>query len=306
MSSKSLDKFYTNPLIAKNLLKDLIDNLKLIIDPTILETSLWIEPSVGNGAFYYATSDLQIKPAQFDLIDIDEKRTRISPNNSNVNELDSSFLDYWPRLHKNITNTVCIGNPPFGKNSGLAVKFVNHAVKFCDIIAFILPDTFRKCSILNRVDKRLLLHHITILPENSFVFEGNAIHVPTSWFVFIKNTSIFNETKIMTRPLLQNGRLTSEYFEWQKTPNERTSIMIQRVGQSAGRIFWDHATILKKVNSQSFYFLIINFEKLPETFNLDKFKSFNLENIPEKKWCAGMPTISKGEVVKYLENALLQ
>lgn len=44
-----------------------------------------------------------------------------------------------------------IGNPPFGKRSSLCLKFMNHAAKFADTISFILPATFNKTSLINKV-----------------------------------------------------------------------------------------------------------------------------------------------------------
>ena len=41
--------------------------------------------------------------------------------------IEQNFFDYKP---DSVGNILTIGNPPFGKNSSLAVKFFNHAAQF--------------------------------------------------------------------------------------------------------------------------------------------------------------------------------
>ena len=45
-----------------------------------------------------------------------------------------------------------LGNPPFGKNCSLAIKFFNKAAEFADLIAFIIPRTFKRISIQNKLN----------------------------------------------------------------------------------------------------------------------------------------------------------
>ena len=40
-----------------------------------------------------------------------------------------------------------IGNPPFGRQSSLAIKFIKKSAEFCDSISFILPKSFKKDSL---------------------------------------------------------------------------------------------------------------------------------------------------------------
>jgi hypothetical protein len=50
-----------------------------------------------------------------------------------------------------------IGNPPFGKQSSLCHKFIKHASTFADSISFILPATFNKAFMFNKVPLNLQL-----------------------------------------------------------------------------------------------------------------------------------------------------
>lgn len=61
-----------------------------------------------------------------------------------------------------------IGNPPYGKNSNLAVKFLNRALSESDEVRFVLPRTFRKPSVLNRIDSKAHLVKDVTVPDDTF------------------------------------------------------------------------------------------------------------------------------------------
>lgn len=131
---QGLDKFYTTSFTVDICLNELHK-----INP-IDSYNLVIEPSAGNGSFLHKINNknkigLDIEPEHQDIIKMD-------------------FFEYKP---DNITNVLVLGNPPFGKNSSLAVKFFNHSAKFCDTIAFVLPRIFRRTSIQNKLDKNFHL-----------------------------------------------------------------------------------------------------------------------------------------------------
>lgn len=123
--TQGLDKFYTNENIV-DLCLDCID---------ISKYDLVIEPSAGNGAFFK-------KLPKDKTIAID-----IEPEAEDIKKQD--FFDF--KIEKQIVNILTIGNPPFGKNSSLAVKFFNHASTYSDTVAFVVPRTFRRPSVQNRL-----------------------------------------------------------------------------------------------------------------------------------------------------------
>ena len=116
-NAKKLDQFYTNTNIAESCLADLIDILK----NKNIKNPVWLEPSAGNGAFY------SIMPEPKLGIDIDPKITGI---------LKKDFLTFI--LPDN--NYITLGNPPFGQNSSIAIKFFNRCAEKSEIIAFIVVD----------------------------------------------------------------------------------------------------------------------------------------------------------------------
>ena len=72
--------------------------------------------------------------------------------------MPQDFLKYFP--HSNTFNKIhVIGNPPFGRQSSLAIKFIRHSAKFCNTISFILPKSFKKDSMRNKVPLDFHLIH---------------------------------------------------------------------------------------------------------------------------------------------------
>jgi len=132
---EGLDKFYTIPTCSKKC----IDKVFSLYDISTFD--LIVEPSAGNGSFLNQINSN-------DKIGLD-----IDPDCSNIVEMD--FFNYSPPVDKK--NILVIGNPPFGRVSSLAIKFFNHSSKWANIIAFIIPRTFRKSSVQNKLDKKFHL-----------------------------------------------------------------------------------------------------------------------------------------------------
>ena len=292
--SRDLDQFYTRQESANAAIELLLDLI-----PQLLSTKArWIEPSVGNGAFYNAVCH-KLTPHAFDAIDIDEKRKMLQGVPASVRQLTVNFMDY--NAVESEEKCICVGNPPFGKNASLALDFINHAEKFCDVIAFILPNSFHKLSIMNRVSRNLHLISKKAVKKDAFIYEKEVVHVPSTWFVFVhrkcKWTTAINTQNL--RELIVPYPVESKYITFQANgPTNETTFMIQRVGMAAGKVTLNREEWKGKETSKNFYFVIIHFEhiKCAEAVRND----FDLQHIKEKHWTAGMPSISKSEVVKYL------
>jgi hypothetical protein len=136
----NLDQFYTKREIAEECC-NLVDFSKY---------SSILEPSAGGGAFLEFLPDC-------DAIDLEPAADGI---------LQADFLSYSG--HQELV----IGNPPFGRVSSTAIKFFNHAATFAQCIAFIIPRTFRRISVQNKLDMNfhLVLDHE--VPMGSFIPES--------------------------------------------------------------------------------------------------------------------------------------
>ena len=125
--SKELDQFYTNKELAENLYNYLNNIFNL-------DDYFLIEPSAGEGAFSDLFHDNSLS------LDIDPKQKYM---------FKEDFLTF--ELNKNIIESedvFTIGNPPFGKNSSLAIKFFNKSAGFFRIYRFYYSKNIQesKCS----------------------------------------------------------------------------------------------------------------------------------------------------------------
>ena len=145
---EGLDKFYTIPSYSKKC----IDKVGELYD--VLKWDLIVEPSAGNGSF------LNQIPSN-NKIGID-----ICPEHPNIAKQD--FFDYSPPADK--TNILVLGNPPFGRVSSLAIKFFNHSAQWANVIAFIIPRTFRRVSVQNKLDEMFHLVYDEEVPTNPCCF----------------------------------------------------------------------------------------------------------------------------------------
>lgn len=146
--SKELDQFYTRPEIAKYCIE------KFLTISDFNNFDVILEPSAGKGSFY------NLLPNEKRLgIDIEPKAEGI---------IKQDFFTFTPIIDKKY---LVIGNPPFGRVSSLAVKFFNKASDFCDMIAFIIPRTFNKVSVQNRLNLNFHLVYNEDLPLKPCSFE---------------------------------------------------------------------------------------------------------------------------------------
>lgn len=94
-----------------------------------------LEPSAGAGALSSALEDSGVAVKIADLVDYGIGATIQDYLVSDFGKFDLVFT-----------------NPPFGKMATLAVSFFNKATTNSDRIAFIVPQSFRKISIIDRLD----------------------------------------------------------------------------------------------------------------------------------------------------------
>jgi hypothetical protein len=122
-NSEELDQFFTKPEISQDLIRKVDEILKLE------NFDLFLEPSAGSGSFY-------------DSLPVN-KRMGIDIDAANQSPyLKGDFLLLSPS-DLGIQNNI---------NSSKALQFLNHAFQFANFVCFILPSTFNKISMQNRVD----------------------------------------------------------------------------------------------------------------------------------------------------------
>jgi len=154
-----LDKFYTKPSVSQQCVSAFIENVK------IEENDLIVEPSAGNGSFIEPLESVKCNKIFLD----------IAPENNQI--IQTNFLNWKPpavngKIH-------LIGNPPFGRQSSTAIKFIKHCGTFADSFSFILPISFKKQFNISKIPKKFHLVFERTLELNSFVKDGLESSVPT-------------------------------------------------------------------------------------------------------------------------------
>ena len=255
----TLDQYYTKPHIAKKCYDIL--NKKYPVNAY----DYALEPAAGTGSFF------KLMPKNREGIDLD-------PKASNIIKMD--FFDYIPKEGKRY---IVLGNPPFGRICSSAVKFFNYAANFSEIIAFIVPRTFRKVSLQNKLDLNFHLVYDEILPEDSFVFEEKEYNVPCTFQIWEKQET--KRAKI-------NEPLNHQDFDF--VEKDKGDFSFQRVGNDAGLIREEFS----KYAPESHYFIKANKSNV-----IDIMKNINFDEV--KFDTAGNPSISKREIVKLYSEMVL-
>lgn len=146
-NENGLDQFYTNNDIALKCYNKLREKINLN------EYDIHLEPSAGSGSFFNIMDETK-------KIGLD-----IEPKGKDIIEMN--FFEYKPEEHMKY---LVMGNPPFGRVSSLAVKFFNKSAEFANCIAFIIPRTFKRVSIQNKLDLHFELVYNEDLPINPCCF----------------------------------------------------------------------------------------------------------------------------------------
>lgn len=107
-----------------------------------LDGRVVLEPAGGTGAFLKAAR--AEGASEFISFDIDPKFDGIERGD---------FLTKTVRVN----NAIAISNPPFGRNNSLSIPFFNKAANHSEYICFIVPRSWRKWSVINRLDRRFEL-----------------------------------------------------------------------------------------------------------------------------------------------------
>lgn len=270
LKRKTIDKFYTSPIIVDECIKLIKQTLN------IQENDLCIEPSAGNGSFINGIKSLCKNYRFYDL----------EPEHIDIIKQD--YLEYdYNKINKKQHNKVhIIGNPPFGRQSSLAIKFIKKSSEYCDSISFILPKSFKKDSLKKHFPLNYHLECEYDLPENSFLIGETEYDVPCVFQIWLKK----NVDRQVSEKLIPN-----KYTFVKK--EEDHDISFRRVGVNAGDI--DRETEKKSI--QSHYFIKFDIELTDELF--DKLSKIHYNS---KNNTCGPKSISKQELIKEFNTVLVE
>jgi len=259
LNRNTIDKYYTKPAI--------VDLCALAIRTHInpVNEDFIIEPSAGGGAFIDAIKQMTDNYAFYDL----------EPGHPEIQQLD--YLSYT--MIANIQGrTHVLGNPPFGRQSSMAIKFIKKSAEFCDTISFVLPKSFKKTSMQKAFPPAFHLVYEIDLPDKSFTVDGTDYTVPCVFQIWEKRAA-FRQ--------LEDPEVPINYAFVKKT--DEPHISFRRVGVNAGVI----DTFTENKSEQSHYFIkFSNGKSIEENMANIRQIQFNHNNT------VGPKSIGKQELIK--------
>ncbi len=259
---QTIDQFYTADTVAKKC----IATFMALVQPS--NDSLIVEPSAGTGAF---SNHLSVPHRAYD----------IEPKGTDIVKQDFLTLDLAKlRQETGATDLHFLGNPPFGRQSALARRFIRHICACPDTasIAFILPKSFKKTSFQKTFPLCYHLFHSEDLGDNSFVLNGAPYTVPCVFQIWVRCAT----DRCLPEILSPVG-----YAFVKKDAQHHFSI--RRVGVNAGHI----DTCTQNKSPQSHYFIRLDHDTSASEFFL-QFKGivFDHDNT------VGPRSISKQELIR--------
>ena len=262
LKRKTIEKYYTSDKTVKKCIDLIRKNLP------INKNDLCVEPSAGNGSFI---KHIKSNFENYQFYDIE-------PENKEIIKKNYLDFDYDTLIKEDYDKKHVIGNPPFGRQSSLAIKFIKKSVEYCDSISFILPKSFKKDSRKKHLPLNFHLICEYDLPENSFMFNGKSYDVPCVFQIWLKK----KELRIISKKVIPNK------YAFVKTYKE-ADISFRRVGFNAGQIERN----IKNKSSQSHYFIKLF---IPLTNKL--MKQLTALEFRCKNNTVGPKSISKQELIK--------
>ncbi len=263
LNRNTIDKYYTKI----DVVKICIDLIKKYV--IISENDLIIEPSAGNGSFISGIKTLSNNYIFYD----------IEPHNKEIIKCD--FLEYTYEKDKNIH---IIGNPPFGRQASVAIKFIKKCCSFAKTISFILPKSFKKDSMRRYFNLRYHLIHEIDIPDKSFLVNNIEYDVPC----------VFQIWELKDNERMVEDKLKPNNFEF--VDKQMADISFRRIGVYAGKIMLE----IDSKSIQSHYFIKFTNNKTINE-NIEKLKSikFDFNNT------VGPKSISKQELIKEFNKYLI-
>ena len=261
-----LEKFYTNPKIAKYCMK----LFKKYVD--IDDNDMIIEPSAGSGVFIPYIKRISKNYAFYD----------IKPEHPEI--IKHNFLtlknDFQYPIH-------VVGNPPFGRKMSSVIKFIKKCDKLtAKSISFILPRSFKKPSIKKSVPLNYHLKYQVELPENSFNKRGIDFNIPCVFQIWIRKDRIRKKHTIL---------YPNKYYRFTKDYNQ-CDIVFRRVGYNTGAV----NRCSNVYNPNSHYFIKLLHKDLHINDIISKLQKIKIN----KKSNIGSISVSKQYLIKKFNNII--
>ena len=267
---EGLDKFYTLPEYSKKC----IDKVGELYE--YRDWDLIVEPSAGNGSF-------------LDQIpNVNKVGLDIQPDPAHPQIIKQDFFDFFPHPTTNKTKILVIGNPPFGRISSMAIKFFNHASKWANVIAFIIPRTFRRISVQNKLHNMFHLVYDEEVPTKPCCF-APAMMVKCCFQVWEKKATI---REFVVLPMKHDDwefvSFGPKDDQGQPTPPVGADFAMRAYGGKIGEI---KATALHELRPKSWHWIKSNIDQSELILRFNKLDYSNSTNTARQN------SMGRGELV---------
>src|SRR5262249_54394016 len=264
---RSIDAYMTKPGTASRLHR--VALTKLAEDGCFTQKemdALWfVEPSAGTGNFFKEMPE--------------DRRIGIDINPLAPDIIKADFLTYELPFDPSIIRWGILGNGPFRK--GMTLKFIDRAARLgASFFALILPHTILRPSMKNKIDLYFECIHHEVLPEDSFLRDGQVKYSPTVFQVWVRRDT-------PREPIVEQ----TVHEDWEWLPRERiaeATAWMQNYGQGVGDI--KTSDNLGRTEARKWHWFI---RCEPEV--LARLKAIDWRKVALPT--ASAPTLTKGEVV---------
>jgi predicted RNA methylase len=268
LTRNTIDKFYTKKTIVDLCIDHITRHVH--IDPS----DLIIEPSAGNGIFVDGIRRVSNNVMAYD----------IDPERDDIVKQDYLLYDY-ELVCKTYNKIHVIGNPPFGRQSSMALKFIKKSNEFCNSISFILPKSFKKESMRSRIPSFFHLVFETDLPMHSFSVNGIDHDVPCVFQIWEKK-DVVREPPPRRIPI---GYVFVNH-------HDNADISFRRVGVNAGMI--DIHSLDTKSPQTHYFIRFTNRQSIPSIISTLSNLIFDDNNT------VGPKSISKQEIIQAFNSCI--
>jgi hypothetical protein len=252
------EQYYTHPDLAARL----TDTMLRVVGPSGIDQT-WVEPAGGTGVFVDALLERGVRSIL--SYDIEPHHDLVLPGDF----LEAPFVG---------TNMIALSNPPFGRANKLCIPFFNKLATGCSHIGFIVPKSWRKWSVQNRLDQHFHLIHDEDLTVNYVDVDGTPLadgktHLNTVFQIWERRDALRPKHTVVDRGYVI------------KTTPEHADVSLTIFGHGCGAV----KTEFPRRNNTTQMFL-----KLGHPLVLDALRSANLRQFFEN--VAYIPALSIKEI----------
>lgn len=264
-----LDQFYTSDKLAKFCYE------KVLEEGIVDQVDFVLEPAAGKGSFSSLFPD--------------NKRVAcdIDPKIQGVEKI--SFYDWQPQEGK----TYCvITNPPFGRMCSDSVKFFNKSAEFSEYICFLIPRTFKRVSLQNRLSLDFELIENWDIEPNKDNFSPS-VSVKCCFQIW-KRTNV--KRKIIKLPNSHSHwqflKLGEKDLNNQPTPPKKADFALKAYGANCGETVFEN---LETLRPKSWHWIKTDHPKILAN-------RFSQLDYSISKDTARQESIGRGELIKLYDD----